>query len=188
MQPTPSNTRASNSSVSPPAPCVGWPARLVLTLTLCLLLPGSVVSQTPTGEGDYLLDESPVPPSRLKGLEGDIEAMIQHWRVPGLAIAIVEDSRVVFSRGFGYRDLEERQPVDPDTLFAVGSISKSFLVVALGMLADEGCPGVGSACDRLFARLPAEGRRGDPSSHAEGSGHSSVRIAATRRHSGTAPV
>jgi CubicO group peptidase (beta-lactamase class C family) len=58
--------------------------------------------------------------------------------VPGLAIAIVRDGKVVHSKGYGFRDVGRRLPVTPKTLFAIGSITKSFAVVSLGALADEG--------------------------------------------------
>jgi CubicO group peptidase (beta-lactamase class C family) len=65
------------------------------------------------------------------------DAMLR-WSVPGLALAIIEDGRIVASRGYGFRDLERRLPATPDTLFATGSLTKSFTATALAMLADEG--------------------------------------------------
>lgn len=110
-------------------------AQMVLAATS---LAGIAYSQDLVDGPDRLLVESPVAPSRLNGLNELVEAMLEEWRVPGLAVAIVEDARVVFSRGFGYRDDESKTPVDPQTLFAIGSVSKSFVVTGLGMLADEG--------------------------------------------------
>lgn len=60
------------------------------------------------------------------------------WHVPGLAIAVVRDDKVVLAKGYGVRDLVSKQPVTPDTLFAAGSITKTFTATGLAMLVDEG--------------------------------------------------
>ncbi|MBA2527301.1 MAG: beta-lactamase family protein [Pyrinomonadaceae bacterium] len=74
----------------------------------------------------------------LEGLDEFIVEQMKEWNVPGLAIAIVRDGKVIHSKGYGFRDVEKQLPVTPKTLFAIGSITKSFAVVTLGMLADEG--------------------------------------------------
>jgi CubicO group peptidase (beta-lactamase class C family) len=61
---------------------------------------------------------------------------MKEWQVPGLAVAVVKDGKVIFSRGYGYRDVQKKLPVTERTLFAIGSITKSFTVAGLGMLAD----------------------------------------------------
>jgi len=63
---------------------------------------------------------------------------LKEWNVPGMAIAVVKDDRVVLARGFGVRKLGEPTPVDDHTLFAIGSCTKAFTAAALGMLVDEG--------------------------------------------------
>ncbi|MBI1914349.1 MAG: serine hydrolase [Planctomycetes bacterium] len=74
----------------------------------------------------------------LKGLDEDITKAMRDWQVPGLAIAIVKDDAVVLAKGYGVRKLGEASPVNERTLFAIGSVSKSFTAAALGMLVDEG--------------------------------------------------
>jgi YD repeat-containing protein len=51
---------------------------------------------------------------------------------------VVQGDKVILLKGYGYRDMEKRLPVTPDTLFGIGSITKSFTVTALGMEMDEG--------------------------------------------------
>lgn len=80
----------------------------------------------------------PVNRAALDGLDQYIAEQMKEWNVPGLAVAIVWDGEVIHSKGYGFRDIEKRLPVTPKTLFAIGSITKSFAVVTLGMLADEG--------------------------------------------------
>jgi len=72
------------------------------------------------------------------GLDDDIAAVMAEWKVPGLAIAVVRDGKVILLKGYGRRDVEADQPVTPDTLFAIGSTTKAFTAMALGLLADEG--------------------------------------------------
>ena len=63
---------------------------------------------------------------------------MEAWRVPGLAMAVIEDGRLVYSRTFGQRDLTTRQPVTARTLFAIGSVTKSFTVAGLALLVRDG--------------------------------------------------
>lgn len=74
----------------------------------------------------------------LKGFDQFITDMMKEWNVPGLAVAIVKDSQVVYSKGFGFRDVEKKLKVTPHTLFAIGSCSKAFTAVTMGILVDEG--------------------------------------------------
>jgi CubicO group peptidase (beta-lactamase class C family) len=57
--------------------------------------------------------------------------------IPGLAIAVAVDGRVVFAEGFGYADLEQRVPAWPATKFRIGSISKPLTAVALMQLVEQ---------------------------------------------------
>jgi CubicO group peptidase (beta-lactamase class C family) len=74
----------------------------------------------------------------LAGFDKIAENALQSLRVPGAAIAILKDDRVVYSKGFGLKDVEKKTPVTPETLFAIGSASKAFTVFGLGKLVDEG--------------------------------------------------
>ena len=74
----------------------------------------------------------------LKGLDEFIQKAMDDYKCPGLALAIVQDGKVILSKGYGYRDLERKAPVTTKTLFAIGSITKSFNVASLGTLVDQG--------------------------------------------------
>ena len=74
----------------------------------------------------------------LDTLDQYIGKLMQHFGAPGLAIAIVEDGEIQYAKGFGTRTINKNEPVDDNTLFAIGSISKSFTPIALAMLVDEG--------------------------------------------------
>src|SRR5256885_16407175 len=72
----------------------------------------------------------------------DIDALakdaLKAWRVPGLALAIVKDDRVLYVQGYGVRALGKKDAVTADTLFPLASCTKSFTALALGMLVDDG--------------------------------------------------
>ena len=78
------------------------------------------------------------PSAWLDGFDAEIEQVMDDWSVPGLAIAIVTDSSVVWSQGFGERNIEAGTPVTDRTLFAIGSTSKAFTAAGIGILHDEG--------------------------------------------------
>jgi len=71
-------------------------------------------------------------------LEADVTRVMKTFDVPGIAIAVVKDGKVVATRGFGVRKLGEAATVDAKTLFEVASNSKAFTAAALAMLVDEG--------------------------------------------------
>jgi CubicO group peptidase (beta-lactamase class C family) len=75
--------------------------------------------------------------ARLNDLDAYISKSVKDWKVPGLAIAIVKDGRVVFAKGYGIREFGKPESVDEHTLFAIGSTTKAMTVAALGMLVDE---------------------------------------------------
>ena len=70
--------------------------------------------------------------------ESMIAEIMSGMGVPGLSIVIVKDGVLEYSRGFGSRDLERNLPMTPDTLFGIGSISKSFTALAINILAEQG--------------------------------------------------
>jgi len=75
---------------------------------------------------------------KLKGIDGSIASSMAGWHVPGMALAVVKDGRVVLVRGYGFRNVENKLPVTGKTVFPIASATKSFTATAIGMLADEG--------------------------------------------------
>ncbi|MEO8499626.1 MAG: serine hydrolase [Vicinamibacteria bacterium] len=76
-------------------------------------------------------------PDPLPGFDAQVAQAVKDWRAPGLAIAVVKDGALVFSRGYGVRDLGRPEPIDTHTLFAIGSTTKAMTAAAIGMLVDE---------------------------------------------------
>src|SRR5450830_34571 len=77
-------------------------------------------------------------PAPAFDLERDVATALTVFDVPGMAIAIVKDGKVITARGFCVRKLGEPASVDAKTLFEVASNSKGFTAAALAMLVDEG--------------------------------------------------
>ena len=83
-------------------------------------------------------DPAAVAKSALAGFDEFVDAAMKSWGVPGLAIAIVKDGQVVLAKGYGLRNVEKKLPVTPDSIFAIGSSTKAFTTMALGILVEEG--------------------------------------------------
>ncbi len=68
-----------------------------------------------------------------------LDSVMAETKIPGLGVAVMVDGELVFSKGLGYSDLENEDPVDPaTTLFRIGSVSKSMTSLALGKLHEQG--------------------------------------------------
>lgn len=74
----------------------------------------------------------------LAKIDAVIEQARKEYEVPGLAIGVVVDGRVVYLKGFGVKDIETNSPVDENTLFRIGSCTKAFTSFLMGTLIDEG--------------------------------------------------
>ena len=75
---------------------------------------------------------------RLRELEAFIDESRRTSSIPGLAVAIIQGGKVVFEKGFGVRELGKKDPVTPDTLFRIASISKPLTSLMMAVLVDEG--------------------------------------------------
>ena len=76
--------------------------------------------------------------TKLQDFDAYMEKLVKDWNVPGVGVGIVAADKLVFSKGFGYRDYEKKLPITPKTLFQIGSNTKLFTAVAAGMLVEEG--------------------------------------------------
>jgi len=79
-------------------------------------------------------------PDPLKSLDIDrlVERTMAAYQVPGIAVGIVKDGKLVFAKGYGARELGRPGKVDADTLFGIASNTKAFTIAALAILVDEG--------------------------------------------------
>jgi beta-lactamase class C len=84
----------------------------------------------------------PLPPARIKDTLADyrrwLDRLAERHAVAGLATAVVVDNKVVFEKTVGYANAATRQPVTPDTVFRLASLSKAFATALTGLLVDDG--------------------------------------------------
>jgi CubicO group peptidase (beta-lactamase class C family) len=66
-----------------------------------------------------------------------VQQAMASWKVPGAAVAIVKNDRVVYLKSFGVKELGKPEPVTTDTLFGIASTSKAFTTAAMAILVDE---------------------------------------------------
>ncbi|WP_204346073.1 serine hydrolase [Psychroserpens algicola] len=71
---------------------------------------------------------------RLKGVEKELNKILEATKAAGFAVAVVDGDKIVYAKGFGYSDYENKIPVDANTLFAIGSSTKAFTSAILGLL------------------------------------------------------
>lgn len=101
-----------------------------------------VVTPFEEQSGDYTLVVNGAEPIATTP-EGAADQFIKAFvgpdeKAPGAAVAVMQDGRITFSKGYGYADLESDRKITPSTIFHVASVSKQFTAFAMAMLADQG--------------------------------------------------
>lgn len=81
---------------------------------------------------------SELPEDFKEKFENQIATAMAQAHVPGLSVALVKDDRVIYARGFGARNLKDNLPATPQTLYGVGSTTKSFTALAIMQLVEQG--------------------------------------------------
>jgi CubicO group peptidase (beta-lactamase class C family) len=76
--------------------------------------------------------------SKLAGFDEYMAKVLKDWNAPGIGVGIVVNDKLVFAKGYGYRDFEKKLPFTPKTLCPIASNTKLFTAVAAGMLVKEG--------------------------------------------------
>jgi CubicO group peptidase (beta-lactamase class C family) len=114
-----------------------------LRLSLLLAFAASAVPAFAQGETATTATATTAAVAASRGLSGydldaDVNRVLKTFDVPGIAIAIVKDGKVLAAKGYGVRKLGDPAPVTGRTLFEVASNSKAFTAAALAMLVDEG--------------------------------------------------
>ena len=75
---------------------------------------------------------------KLQGFDAYMEKVLKDWNGPGIGVGIVVNDKLVFAKGYGYRDYEKKLPITSKTLFPIASNTKLFTAVAAGFLVEEG--------------------------------------------------
>jgi CubicO group peptidase (beta-lactamase class C family) len=110
--------------------------------------------------------EIPVSGAAVPGMESYdqvIPDFMRKYAIPGAAVAVMHDGRLTYARGFGYADVENKTPVQPDALFRIASVSKPITSAAIMTLVQEGRLHLDDRVAPLIADLePAAGATVDP--------------------------
>jgi len=75
---------------------------------------------------------------KLEGFDAYMQQTLKDWNTPGVGVGIVVGDKLVFAKGYGYRDHEKKLPFTTKTMQPIASNSKLFTAVAAGMLVEEG--------------------------------------------------
>jgi len=74
----------------------------------------------------------------LEKIEGMIVALMQQMKIPGVSLTVVQDGKAIYTKGIGARTIKGNLPATPDTLYGIGSVTKSFTCIAILQLAEQG--------------------------------------------------
>jgi CubicO group peptidase (beta-lactamase class C family) len=109
--------------------------------------------------------EDPERPAKLVAAFPAIEKIfaeaVEEQHMPGAAMGVVVDGQLVFSKGFGVRDVAAKAAPDADTVFRIASMTKSFTAVAILKLRDEGKIGLDDAVSKYVPELDRAPATGD---------------------------
>jgi CubicO group peptidase (beta-lactamase class C family) len=74
----------------------------------------------------------------VSGIDADVDLAMQELHVPGVAVGVILDGKVILAKGYGVREVGKPALVDGQTLFDIGSMSKSFTAAAVAAMVDDG--------------------------------------------------
>jgi len=113
----------------------------LITTLLCLVTPAAASGASPEAEVDHFIRDQ-----------------MRSFGAPGLQVAVVQRNRIVFCRGYGIANVQDRVAVDNQTLFSINSITKAFVGVAIMQLVEAGKIDLEAPISRYVDDLPAEWR------------------------------
>jgi CubicO group peptidase (beta-lactamase class C family) len=104
---------------------------MVQRLSIILVL--ASLSSLASGAGS-----PPAQPLSPAAIDATVARAMRAFQVPGMAVGIVKDGKLLYAKGYGVREVGKPGRVDADTLFQIGSNTKAFTAAALAILVDEG--------------------------------------------------
>ncbi len=127
-------------------PVIKIPMAMILTLLILLSLVAPVMAQENrdasgrNGHTTPSLAFGPTDPAELEAfLDEYFDSKMTEHHIAGAAISVVKDGKLFFARGYGYADIENGIPVDPEqTIFRIGSVGKTFTWTAVMQLVEQG--------------------------------------------------
>jgi CubicO group peptidase (beta-lactamase class C family) len=110
--------------------------------------------------------EIPISGTAVPGMESYDQTITNFMRkhaIPGGAVAVMRDGKLIYARGFGYADVENKTPAQPDALFRIASVSKPITAAAIMKLVEEGKLELDDRVAPFIAHLtPSPGAAVDP--------------------------
>ena len=94
------------------------------------------------------------PPDEVAKVDAYVRSEMQRERIPGLALGVYRDGKIIKAEGYGIANLEWDAPVKPDTIFQSGSVGKQFAATAVMMLVEEGKVGLDDPVQKYFPDAP----------------------------------
>jgi CubicO group peptidase (beta-lactamase class C family) len=85
----------------------------------------------------YAQKKTAAPADPLAGIDTILQKILKDRKAVGFAVAVVKKDKIIYAKGFGYRDEEQKLPVTPNTLFAIGSCTKAFTSSLMGLFNKE---------------------------------------------------
>lgn len=122
-----------------------WAGTVTCLLSiLCISLPGRELSPA---QADHA---------------SEVNALFAPWAqgsTPGAGVLVIQEGRIVLKKGYGLANLESGSPIEPNTVFLLGSVSKQFTAMAIMILAERGKLGYDDPLSRFFPGFPAYARK-----------------------------
>lgn len=84
-----------------------------------------------------------------------VQGMMKDVEIPGLSLAVMENGRLIYTKAYGYANLEKATPATPEHRYQIGSISKSFAAVAVMLLVEEGKINLDARISTYLGAVPA---------------------------------
>src|SRR5574341_1014937 len=107
---------------------------ITLFVALALLIVTSSSPLHAQGQPSSTIDVS----QKLAGFDAFMEKTLKDWNAPGIGVGIVVGDKLVFAKGYGYRDYEKKLPITSQTMLPIAANTKLVTAVAAGFLVEEG--------------------------------------------------
>jgi N-acyl-D-amino-acid deacylase len=146
---------------------------IVFATSLALVLLASQSPSEPSDSGTLAVQqpEPVLPPFPVMGkaapvlapFDAAVEKIMMRHGIPGAAVAITKDGRLVLAKGYGWAEFDRNQPVRPDTIFGLASLSKCFTTQAILKLVEDDKLKLDDKPFEILKHLqPPRGARVDP--------------------------
>jgi CubicO group peptidase (beta-lactamase class C family) len=106
--------------------CARWP--ILILAVIAIVIPAATPAQNPSSTDNEISGK----------VDSYVTSEMRAEKIPGLALAIVRDGKIVKAQGYGLANVELDVPVKPETIFQTGSLGKQFTATAVIMLVEDG--------------------------------------------------